>query len=165
MATAAPVSMEYYLANPTEPESEYFEGELIQKAFGTFPHARLQAIVGFVLHPTGIGQTAISLSVLVRPNVVLIPDVCVLQPGQFEDGIVNPPAILCVEILSPSDRFSYTAKKCKEYLNWGVQACWIFDPETKEAWVATNAGIVQVPEGGTLEAGAISLPLADIFPK
>jgi Uma2 family endonuclease len=98
-------------------------------------------------------------SLSVREGAVLIPDVCLLPADNQEHGIVTRPALLCIEILSPSDRFSYTVKKCDEYLRWGVPACWILDPEEKRAWFYDAAGLHPVASDGVLRTGDIELAL------
>jgi len=79
-------------------------------------------------------------------NVILIPDVCVLSLDSRDSGpAIQEPPLLCVEILSPSDGFSFTVQKCRRYLAWGVPFCWILDPESREAWIVTATGFHLVP--------------------
>jgi Uma2 family endonuclease len=168
MGGAAQISLEQYLRHPTEPESEYIQGEVFQKALGTNLHARLQGRLIRLLfrwEELGVGLAVPEQSLRLREDVILIPDVCVLRADNIETGVVTHPPLLCIEILSLSDRFAYTARKCKEYLSWGVPACWILDPEASEAWVSDSAGVHPVAEGGRLEAGSISLGMLEIFPS
>jgi len=167
MSAAALISLEDYLKASCEPACEYLDGELFQKAMGGRPHARLQSLLSRVLfrfEELGLCQVVVEQSVLVREGAVLIPDVCLLRADDSSENLVTIPALLCIEILSPSDRFSYTVKKCREYLNWGVPFCWILDPEERNAWVSDASGLHPVPAGGMVEAGPFSLALAEIFP-
>ena len=167
MAVLAPISVEEYLENPTEPESEYLDGELFQKAMGTNLHSRLQGRLIVLLNrfqERGLGQVVPEQSIRVRPGAVLIPDVAVLIPDNAEDGVITSVPLLCIEILSPSDRFSYTVRKCEEYTRCGVPACWIFDPVEQRAWISDVHGLKPVAADGTLTAGEISLSMAEIFP-
>lgn len=167
MVVTAPVSLDDYLDHPTEPESELFEGELIQKAMGTTKHSRLQAklvhLLMLQLQSKGLDRVATEQSVLVREGVVFIPDVCILQPGTPDGKVATIPPTLCIEILSPSDRFSYTVRKCDEFLNFGVQACWIFDPEAERVWVASPGGLSEAPRESMLRLEGIALALTDVF--
>ncbi len=168
MVVLAPISLEEYLENPTEPESEYLDGELFQKAMGTNHHARLQLRLGVLLYRfegLGLGQAVVEQSIRVRPDAVLIPDVAVLIPDNAEGGVITSVPLLCIEILSPSDRFSYTVRKCKEYTRCGVPACWIFDPVEQQAWISDVHGLKPVAADGTLTAGEISLSMVEIFPR
>ena len=158
---------DHYLQNPTKPESEYIEGELFQKAMGSKPHSRLQKRLILLLdryEQQGLGQVCPEQSMQISAGKILIPDVSVLQPDDAADNIVTEPPLLCIEILSPSDRFSFTVKKCQDYLEWGVLACWILDPETKRAWVSDAEGLHEATMTAALEAGEISLAMTDIFP-
>lgn len=167
MTVTAPVSLDYYFDHPTEPESELFQGELIQKAMPTTKHARLQFKLGHLLAlqlpPEELNRVVTEQSVLVRAGVVFIPDVSVLQPLTPDGKVVTIPPTLCIEILSPSDRFSYTVEKCGGYLDFGVQACWIFDPDTERVWIATTSGLSEATRGDVLRIQEISLSLTDIF--
>jgi len=163
----AGISIEEYLEAFYEPECEYIDGELIQKAMGTKDHAWLQAtLVGllFQYQKAGLCQVLTEQSLRVRQNAVLIPDVCLLSFENSEHGIVAEPPLLCIEVLSPSDRFTYTVKKCQEYLNWGVRASWIFDPEEHRAWFSDASGLHPVPAAGVLRVGDIELALAELWP-
>jgi len=168
MGVATQISLEQYLRHPTEPESEYIKGEIFQKALGTKLHGRLQGRLIRLLfrwEELGLGVTIPEQSLLLSADVILIPDVCVLTADNVEVGVVTQPPLLCIEILSPSDRFAYTARKCKQYLDWGVPTCWILDPEAREAWVSDSAGLHPVAEGGALEAGFILLGIDEVFAK
>ena len=165
MATSsAPLTVEEYLETSYEPECEYVDGELIPKAMGTNDHSRLQFRIGQLLYryeEAGLCEVAPEQSLRARKGAVLIPDVCLLPLGHGERGVVSTPALLCIEILSPSDRFSYTVKKCAEYLRWGVPACWIFETEEKKAWFYDATGLHEVPLDGVLRSGSFELGLSE----
>ncbi len=168
MATSpALVSMEEYLEMSCEPECEYVDGELFAKATGAKDHARLYSRIVHLLYrfeEARLCQVATEQSLRVRESAVLIPDVCLLPPDNDEHGIVREPALLCIEVLSPSDRFTYTVKKCAEYLRWGVPACWIFDPIEKQAWFYNAEGLHAVAGDGVLRLGEIELRLTELWP-
>ena len=168
MATSSvPLTVEEYLETSYEPECEYVDGELIPKAMGTNDHSELQSLLAYLLfryRKARLCTVATEQSLRVRERVVLIPDVCLLKYGHGERGVVTQPPLLCIEILSPSDRFSYTLKKCDEYLRWGVPVCWIFDPEEEKAWFYDATGLHQVPADGVLRSGSIELALSELWP-
>ena len=159
-------SLEQYFDNPTKPASEYVAGELIQKSMPTNLHAELQLWLGYLLlRALGFPRNRVKTEQNVRldEQVIRVPDLCVVQPGSPEDGLaITEPPLLCVEILSPSDRFADTEKKCRDYLRWGVGSCWILNPESKEAWVVSHEGVDLISEG-TLDAESISIPIAEVF--
>ena len=166
-ASPAPISLEEYLETSYEPECEYVDGELIPKAMGTYDRSRLQFRVGQLLYryeEAGLCEVSPEQSLRVRQGAILIPDVCLLTVGHGEHGVVRLPALLCIDILSPSDRFTYTVRKSEEYLRWGVPACWILDPEEKRAWIYDGTGLHQVPSGGVLRSGSFELALSELWP-
>ena len=165
--TTAPLSIEEYFATSYEPECEYVDGELIPKAMGTIDHGWLQLRLGRLLYrheEAGLCMVTSEQSLRIREGAVLIPDLCVLPTKNKEHGVVTTPPLVCIEILSPSDRFTYTVKKCEEYVRWGVPACWIFDPEEKRAWFYDAEGLHPVPTDGVLRTGQIELALTDVWP-
>lgn len=165
--TPALVSLQDYLETSYEPECEYVDGDLIPKALGAKDHARLQFHVARLLYryeEAGLCQIATEQSVRVRETAVLIPDICLLQPDNAEHGVVRQPALLCIEVLSPSDRFTYTVSKCDEYLLWGALACWILDPIEKKAWFYDAQGLHSVAARGVLHLGEIELALSELWP-
>lgn len=165
--TSTPISIEEYFNTSYEPECEYVDGELIPKAMGTNDHSRLQFRLGQLLYryeQAGLCEIAPEQSLRVRDRAVLIPDVCLLPLGHHQHGIVSTVALLCIEILSPSDRFSYTVKECDEFLHWGVPGCWIFDPEESKAWVYDAEGLHPVPANGILRTGSFELALTELWP-
>ena len=168
MSVAAPISLEQYFDNPTKPASEYICGELFPKAMPTNLHSALQAWITFLLFQAltdGRHRIRTEQNVRLSDHVILIPDICVLREPSKEPGFaLTEPPLLCVEILSPSDRFADTEKKCRDYLRWGVDSCWILNPESQEAWLVSTNGFTLIPEGGSLSAATLSLPLAKIFP-
>lgn len=166
-AASTPLTLEEYLETSYEPECEYVDGELIPKAMGTNDHSRLQFRIGQLLYryeEAGLCEVAPEQSLRLRKTAVLIPDVCLLPVGHGEHGVVSQTALLCIEILSPPDRFSYTVKKCEEYLRWGVPACWIFDPEENKTWFYDVAGLHPVARDGVLRLGSIELALSELWP-
>jgi len=90
--------------------------------------------------------------------------VAVQRGGDIQDPYPTRPIHLCVEVLSPEDRFSDTVAKCGEYHACGVQYCWIIDPEDKQCW-EYHAGSRpnQIAAEGQITAGPIALRVAEIF--
>ncbi len=164
--TSAPVSLEEYFDTSYEPECEYVAGELLPKALATTAHGALQARLGYLRYryeEAGLCRAYLSLSLQVRERVIYIPDACLLSPDNKEHGIVSTPPLLCIEVLSPSDRFGYMMKKLDELFCWGVPACWILDPEDKKASVYDAEGLHPVPVTGVLRTGSFELALTELW--
>ncbi len=167
MATALRTSLEEYLRSHYEPECELIDGELFPKPMGTLEHMRMERRLEQILaryEQIGLGEVVHELSVL-KGDDVRIPDVVFAPPGaQFQNGILVQPPLLCIEILSPSQRPSELFAKCEAYHAWGVPYCWIIDPVKNLAWEYHQDAPVQLISGpGSLKAGDIAASLSELF--
>ena len=165
MATAARVSLENYLAIDHKPEYELVNGELREKPMGTYEHMfvtkRLLALLAHYEPLSGIGIPELSVR---HGDDVLIPDVAFLRPDTaVERGLAVEAPLLCVEILSPSQRPSEMFAKCETYHNWGVPYCWVIDPIQRVAW-EYHQGQALRQASEKLDAGELQVSLPDLFP-
>ena len=120
------VSADQYLHTGFEPDAEFVEGRVVERAAPAWEHASMQ---GFLVRELWtIGRrfglfTVPEQRVQIAGNRFRVPDVCMVNekpegtPGR---GIVTQPPWLCVEILSPEDSAVETLDKVREYLNFGV---------------------------------------------
>ncbi len=167
MATALRISVEEYLCSHYEPECELIGGELFQKPMGTLEHMDMETTLELILRryqAMGKGRVAHELSIR-QGDDVRIPDLVFARPGaQFQNGILTDPPLLCVEILSPSQRPSELFAKCEAYHAWGVPHCWIIDPLKKLAWEYHQDSPVElIPITGSLRAGEITVGCNELF--
>ena len=157
------VSVDEYLRTNYKPACEYRDGVLTQKPMPTGKHAFLQTRIGhYILSAYNQFWVGSELTVRLSDDRYVVPDVAV----QYLDRVQNPyptkPIPLCVEIISPEDRFSEVMAKGQEYLDWGVPIVWIIDPEKCRAWEFTRErGLHEAHE--TLTAGEISISVASLF--
>jgi len=75
-----------------------------------------------------------------NPDSVRGPDIYYisndrLPAGEFEAGWLSIPPELCVEVLSPSDRWNAVLEKIGEFLRAGVIEIWIAAPSKKQVFV------------------------------
>ena len=167
MATASKITVEEYLTRDFEPGRELVSGELQEKPTGTREHMRIEKVLTRLLEPfekRGLGQVLAELSVR-RGDDVRIPDL-VFYPrsAQFENDILVDPPMLCVEILSPSQRPSELFAKCEIYHSWDVPYCWVIDPASKSAWECHRGSPVRLAsDDGRLTAGEIGVSLIELF--
>jgi len=167
MPTAARVSLEEYLRNDYEPGCELVDGALLAKPMGTLEHMNMERRLVRLLERyerSGLGQAVHELSIR-NGDEVRIPDLVFVAPGaRFENGVLIDPPLLCIEILSPSQRQSELFAKCEAYHSWGAPYCWVIDPGTKVAWEYHKDSAVRTAEAsGNLRAGEISVAVADLF--
>lgn len=165
MATAALISLEEYLNTSYEPDSDFVDGMLEERNLGEWNHSRLQAILSRYL---GIRErewnvrVAVELRIRVSPSRVRIPDLCVIAKGDVPNGILTQPPLVCIEILSPDDRWARVEKRIEDFLAMGVSHVWVFDPQERQVWDCMSTGRRLVTEH-TLEAPPVSIHLPELF--
>ena len=163
-----PVSLYEYLHSDYQPDCEYVDGILEERNLGELDHSDLQGelIMLFRTHRDEWRVNAYpELRGQVSPTRYRVPDVCVLHAAQARNPIVVQAPLLCIEILSPEDRFGRIRKKCDEYLQMGVVEAWIFDAEERLVFVLHRDGTMTTHSSGTLAVKdtAIEVPIAEIF--
>ena len=134
MATTTYIPVEQYLHSTYEPDAEYVDGEVQERAVGEFDHGAWQSeiVVFFALHRQEWSVRAISeLRVQVSPTRFRVPDVTVLEDrsaGEREQIIRTPP-IAVFEILSPEDTLARTMIKLEDYEKMGIRTIIVIDPK------------------------------------
>ena len=163
-ATTALVPVEEYLRTSYKPACEYIEGVLRQKPMPSLKHSKLQRQVARLIDAQAPSFQALpELTLRIRRSKFLVPDLVVARPERLQDPYPTGPVHLCVEIMSPEDRFAQVVGKCDEYLAWGVPTVWILDPENRRAWQYEGWPPQEVSPGGFLEAGEIHVEVDEIF--
>jgi Uma2 family endonuclease len=102
-------SLNEYLRTNYKPEREFVSGALLEKPNGTREHMQMERKLEKLLEPyetRGIGEALYEISFR-NGNDVRIPDLAfVTTLSRYEHGILMDPPLLCVEILSPSQRLA-----------------------------------------------------------
>jgi Uma2 family endonuclease len=83
-------------------------------------------------------------------------------------GYLETAPDLCVEIISPNDKWSDVEEKVKEFLGLGSKLVWIIDPRTQDAHVRRANGTRDlIPATGVLTGEDVlpgfKLPLSELF--
>lgn len=106
-----------------------------------------------------------AVAVVIAPRVgSRMPDIGVYV-GESIEPAPNVSPLVCIEVLSPDDRFVELIERIDDYLSMGVRYVWLLDPAARRAYVATaEAGLREVKEPvlGT-ENPALNLPLDAVF--
>jgi Uma2 family endonuclease len=161
------VSVEEYLSTVYRPDRDYVDGELLERNMAEIDHSLLQGDVIAFFHAR---RKEWDISVLpevrvqVKPARFRIPDVAVVL-GKASGKIVTSAPFLCVEILSPEDRWSRVEGRIKDFIAMGVSYVWVLDPETKTAFIETPADGLREVKDGMLrtENPRFELPLNELF--
>ena len=163
--SAALVSVEEYLSSSYEPDCDYVDGVLEERNLGEFDHNRLQLEIGRYL-----GNRARQWNVWVvpeqrirvRPRRFRVPDLCVILRDQEIEQIITKPPLVCIEILSPEDRWPRVEKRIDDFLSMGVERVWVFDPQKRQVFECTKSGRRQVLED-LLEAPPVSIRISELM--
>lgn len=166
-AAIAFVPVEEYLRTSYEPDVDYVDGYLEDRHVGETDHADLQTELATLLRVQakawGI-YAFVELRVQVMAKRYRVPDICVMPRTWKRTPIVREAPLLCIEVLSPEDRFSRTQVKCRDYLAMGVPEVWIFDPEERTVSVVTEEKTTERREGTLRLAGTdVAIDLAALF--
>jgi Uma2 family endonuclease len=160
------VSLEEYMRTSYSPDCEYIDGLLVERNVGQGKHAYTQGMILQKLHEqiTRRGLMAlVELRVRVAPMRIRIPDVCVID--QLEETVTIPPR-LCVEVLSPDDRWNRVNASIRDYQTMGVPSVWIVDPYSGRAWIFEDENPPVEVHDGRLAAQrlGIEIRLTEVLP-
>jgi Uma2 family endonuclease len=169
MSTAVHVSLEEYLNTAYEPDCDYVDGVLEERNVGMNRHSRTQTLLSswlFAREKEHGHKVMVEQRVQVSRSRVRVPDICLIG-AQDADEVTQEPPALCVEILSPDDRWSRIQDRLTDFLSFGVPTIWIIDPYTKESWVASPGVPVTPVEDGKLRCTHLNLEvgLNEILPE
>ena len=166
MATAPANSLTEYLATDYKPDREYLDGEVVERNAGYGPHGYVEAALGAWL----CGEqkrwrvfTLLVQRVQVSETRIRVPDVCVVRKEDFANIIQRPP-LLCVEVLSPDDRWNRVQDSIDDYLKFGVPEIWVVDPQEAKAWICSPEGAPRLVTDGVLRWKDVSIELREILP-
>ena len=160
MAAATQISLAEYLNTDYSPDVDFVDGATVDRNVGKRKHSRMQSRLARYLDAAGLDpskEVLVEQRVRVAETRVRVPDICVADRN--EDEILTAPPDLCVEILSPDDRWSRIQTQIQEYLAFGVPMVWIIDPYTNEAWAATSLQIQPIMDG-VLRCPSLGLELS-----
>ena len=161
------VSVEEYLTTAYQPDCDYVDGEVLERNRGEREHAWLQSAVVshlFVRRKEWNLTVLTEMRVQVSPKRFRIPDICIVL-GDTQEQILTKPPFLCVEILSPEDRWSRVEARMNDFIAMGVRFVWVLDPQTKQAYIVTPAeGLREVKDGMLrTQNPTFEVPLSEFF--
>ena len=149
-ATKALVSVEEYLHTVYKPDCDYVDGEVLERNMAEGDHSHMHAdVIGYFHARRKQWNITIlpEMRVQIMPTRFRIPDVCIVLGNEYEQILTKPP-FLCIEILSPEDRWSRVKDRIDDFLAMGVPYVWVLDPQTKEAFIVTpDEGLREVKDG------------------
>ena len=161
------LSIDQYLNTDYRPDVDFVDGYIEERNLGETDHAKLQTRLSILL---GLNEEAWGIEVIaevrvqVSPTRFRVPDVCVVREGGADEPIVTEAPLLCIEVLSPRDSLPAMRRRSQDYFDMGVSEVWIFDPQTRVAYVCTTESMTERTEGILRLAGTkVELSIAEIF--
>jgi Uma2 family endonuclease len=135
-------ALDYYLHETWSPDREFVDGEILERYLGEKSHAAWQGAL--LIWLSAYRQSA---HIRVFPELRLqtsktrfrIPDILAIDRDAPDEEIITHAPLLCVEILSPEDRFAKVEEKIDEYFRMGVRAVWVIDPRTQTGYQCEGA--------------------------
>lgn len=167
MATPAQVSLEEYLNTDYQPDCDYVDGVVEERNAGKKKHARTQGrLYGWLVARIPPGYEVLpEQRVQISESRVRVPDLWV--GIEDDDEVTQNPPLLCIEVLSPEDRWKRVEIRLRDYLAFGVPTVWIIDPYSKKAWVMTPDTPITEAADGVLRCAnpGLELRLSEILPE
>jgi len=167
MASRTLISVEEYLRTSYRPDCDYVDGEVLERNMGEKSHAKLQKAILLYLSAR---EKELGIWVIQEQRVQVsakrfrIPDICVTL-GEPNEEILRQPPFICIEILSPEDRWPRIQQRIDDYLAMGVPYVWVLDPAAKTAYAVTRTtGTNQVTDVLKTLNPSVELPLSEILP-
>ena len=166
MSSRTLISVEEYLRTSYRPDCDYIDGEVLERNVGEKSHTKLQKAILLYLSAR---EKELGIWVIQEQRVQVsakrfrIPDICVTL-GEPNEEILRQPPFICIEILSPEDRWPRIQQRIDDYLAMGVPSVWVLDPAAKTAYSVTRtAGTNQVTDVLKTLNPSVELPLSEIF--
>jgi len=131
-ATTTFVSIEEYLRTSFDPDAEYEDGRIEERAVGENDHSAWQAaICAWFQQQAKEGQIRVrpEFRVQVAPTCFLVPDVTLLDRNRLIEKIATHPPVAVFEVLSPTDTPKRVLAKCLLYEQMGIQTILVIDPD------------------------------------
>jgi Uma2 family endonuclease len=159
------VSIEEYLSSSYEPDCDYVDGVLDERNLGEYDHSNLQAALVTYLRNRARSwnvRVVVEQRIRVSATRVRVPDVCVILRERDIQQVPTKPPLVCIEVLSPEDRWPRVEKRIQDFLAMGVARVWVFDPKKGEVFEYTKSGRRKVVED-LLEAPPVSIRISDLM--
>ena len=125
-----------YLHTAYEPDAEYVDGEIEERAAGEYDHATWQYALlrWFTAHEEEWDLRVRSeLQVQVSPTRYRVPDLTVIARPLPEEQVITRAPLAVFEILSPEDRMDRVLRKLGDYEGVGILTIVLVEPKDSSA--------------------------------
>src|SRR5262245_5524259 len=131
------VSVEEYLRTPYDPDCDYVDGEVLERNVGERDHSKLQREFLFFFRSR---QDKWKVFVFPEQRIQVsktrfrVADVCVYLGTEPQEQVFRTPPFICIEILSPEDRWKRVEQRIDDYVRFGVSNIWVVDSRSRRVW-------------------------------
>jgi Uma2 family endonuclease len=161
------ISVREYLRTSYSPDCEYVDGRIVERNVGDKGHSILQMYLGFLFMLNRVAwgiEVYPELRTKLAARLYRIPDVLVVRSGLRFESVLEQPPLIAIEILSPDDTLGGLQEKIDEYVTFGIEHIWVFDPRKRLAWWADRGGLHLVNKDAlTVPGTPIHLVLGEVF--
>jgi len=162
-----PVSVEEYLSMEFEHDCEFVDGIIEERDLGEFEHAYVQGILITLFNNKRREWGVYALPeqrVQTQKTHFRVPDVTIMREGSPHEPILTRPPFMVIEVQSPDQPMSRTAKKAAEYLTFGIEHVWVIDPYARVAYRGTSQGLELIRSGElSIPGSTIRIALDELF--
>jgi Uma2 family endonuclease len=167
MATISRIPVSEYLHEIYRPDRDYVDGEVQERNMGEKEHSAWQgALAEYFRRHRKQWELRVypELRLQVSPTRFRVPDLMLLRRDAPDEQIITHPPLVCIEILSPEDRFGRIEERIADYLNLGVREVWVIDPVVVQGYrcKGANPRDWQQTNQLTVEGTPIKVDLAEI---
>lgn len=161
------VTVREYLRTSYSPDCEYVDGRIVERLWGEMDHSILQGYFIYLFHSHRLDwgvDVFPSLRTKVSATRFCVPDVLVVRDDLHVESILDQPPLIVIEILSPEDQWSRMQEKADDFLAFGTEHIWVFDPIRRLAWTADRSGLHLVNADALNVPGTpIRVEIGDVF--
>jgi Uma2 family endonuclease len=161
------VTVDEYLHGSYEPDCDYVDGRLEDRNVGEHDHGYLQTLLATIFtnhRRTWSVHTVTDVRMQIAPGRIRIPDLSVLRASDPRDPVLKNPPLIAIEILSPEDRLSRFQEKLDDYIAFGIENIWVFDPQRRKAAYCSDGKLTWMQEGELSVPGTpICVVLSELF--
>ncbi len=161
------LSIDEYLRTNYHPDADYVDGEIEKRNLGEYSYNTNQGLIYFTFK---LNETAWQTDVVnqqrirINANRVRVCDVAVLRSDDPHEEVTSTAPLICMEILSPEDRFARAKSVLADYFALGVPNIWLIDPIRRDAFTYDGAALHTVSAGKlTVRDTPIELDLDALF--
>ncbi|HEY3707173.1 MAG TPA: Uma2 family endonuclease [Terracidiphilus sp.] len=165
MATSTRIPIEQYLKTPYEPDAEFVNGEIEERAMGEYDHNMVQwAILDWFRRHDKQWQTRSVQEQRTRlsADIIRIPDISVWERSVPIEPVFSHPQLIAIEVLSPEDRQSRMQGKVEDYRRFAVRHIWVVDPTRRVGWDCSDGNWMRATRF-EVSGSPIHLDLDELF--